>query len=237
MANLIIDIGNTALKAAWADGITLGRTFRYQGERMKKFIISLTEKERPEIMVISSVRKFSEHDMIELRNSCDRLLVIDEYLSGKYEIPSHLTPDRVASIVISRYLFKGKGCTIVDLGAMITTDYIDSDGNYCGGFISPGCVTRFKSVNRYSKQYPLLDIPEQIDENGLSLASSIESGIISGIMFELEGRICQIPENMIVFTGGDANFFAKRMKNSIFVVCNLVLMGLALIAFEYDSNN
>ena len=56
MANLIIDIGNTALKAAWADGITLGRTFRYQGERMKKFIISLTEKERPEIMVISSVR-------------------------------------------------------------------------------------------------------------------------------------------------------------------------------------
>ena len=39
-ANLIIDIGNTALKAAWADGITLGKTFRYQGERMLEFIIS-----------------------------------------------------------------------------------------------------------------------------------------------------------------------------------------------------
>ena len=37
----VLDIGNTALKAAWADGITLGRTFRYQGERMKKFILSL----------------------------------------------------------------------------------------------------------------------------------------------------------------------------------------------------
>ena len=41
-ANLIIDIGNTALKAAWADGLTLGKTFRYQGERMLDFILSIT---------------------------------------------------------------------------------------------------------------------------------------------------------------------------------------------------
>lgn len=40
MANLIIDIGNTALKAAWADGMTLGKTFRYQGEKMLDFILS-----------------------------------------------------------------------------------------------------------------------------------------------------------------------------------------------------
>ena len=31
--NLLIDVGYTAIKAAWADGITLGKTFRYQGER------------------------------------------------------------------------------------------------------------------------------------------------------------------------------------------------------------
>ena len=43
--------------------------------------------------------------------------------------------------------------------------------------------------------------------------------------------------DIIVFTGGYANYFAKRMKNSIFVVCNLVLMGLALIALEYDKTN
>ena len=47
MANLVVDIGNTALKASWCDGITLGKTFRYQGERMLEFILSLTEKERP----------------------------------------------------------------------------------------------------------------------------------------------------------------------------------------------
>jgi type III pantothenate kinase len=52
-------------------------------------------------------------------------------------------------------------------------------------------------------------------------------------MFELNGYLSLFPEKIVVFTGGDANYFAKRMKNAIFVVCNLVLMGLALIADEY----
>lgn len=41
----------------------------------------------------------------------------------------------------------------------------------------------------------------------------------------------------MIFTGGDAIYFAKRMKNSIFVVSNLVLMGLALITDDYVKKN
>ena len=54
MPNLLVEIGNTALKAAWSDGMTLGKTFRYQGEKMFDFIDSLVEKEKPAVMVISS---------------------------------------------------------------------------------------------------------------------------------------------------------------------------------------
>ena len=81
---------------------------------------------------------------------------------------------------------------------------------------------------------PLLDAPEYVPEIGTDIASSINSGVISGMMFEIDGHISRKPENICVFTGGDAIYFAKRRKNSIFVVCNLVLMGLALIALEYD---
>ena len=77
-------------------------------------------------------------------------------------------------------------------------------------------------------------MPEDIDDERLSLSSSISCGVISGIVFEIEGHICRNPENIVVFTGGDANYFAKRMKNSIFVVCNLVLLGLALIADVFE---
>ena len=237
MADLIIDIGNTALKASWCDGMTLGKTFRYQGERMFDFILSLTSKTRPEKLVLSSVRHFTESNIRVLEKECDKLIVVDKELFSRYGIPDHITPDRAASIIASRYLFKGKGCVIFDMGTTLSVDFLDVSGKYEGGNISPGCRTRFRSLNRYSKYLPLIDAPQSESEKGSDLKTSIESGVISGIIFELEGYICRHPEKIYVFTGGDANYFAKRMKNSIFVVSNLVLMGLALIAVEYDKKD
>lgn len=237
MANLIVDIGNTALKAAWCDGITLGRTYRYQGEKMMDFILSLTRKSRPEVMVISSARKFSEQNIVRLKGECDIFVVADSSVLEKYEIPSYITPDRAASIIASRFLFKGKGCTIFDFGTTLTVDFLDEEGRFTGGNISLGCRTRFKALNRYAKSLPLLSEPDSVEDYGQSLNSSIESGVISGIMFEIEGYISRHPGNINVFTGGDAIYFVKRMKNSIFVVCNLVLMGLAIIAVEYDKKD
>ena len=236
MTTLLIDIGNTALKASWADGMTLGKTFRYQGERMMDFILSLTAKSRPELIVLSSVRTFSEQHVERLRKECDKMIILDStMLEEKYDIPSYLTPDRAASVIAARYLFKGRSCTVFDFGTVFAIDFIDKEGKYEGGCISPGCHTRFRSLYRYSKSLPLLDAPEEVPEIGTDIATSINTGVISGMMFEIDGYVSNRPENICVFTGGDAIYFAKRRKNSIFVVCNLVLMGLALIALEHDQ--
>ena len=232
MANLVIDIGNTVLKAAWAEGTTIGKTFRYQGEKPVDFILSLTARERPEVMMVASAAEIPLYDVQRLEGVCDRLVFIDDR-KEKENLPAYLSPDRVASIIASRYLFKGKGCTIFDFGTTITVDFTDTDGVYLGGNISPGCRTRFRSLNRYSKGLPLLDTPESVLKKGNSLVSSIESGVVSGIIFEVQGYFAENPENIAVFTGGDAIYFAKRVKNPIFVVCNLVLMGLAIAADEY----
>lgn len=237
MANLLIDIGNTALKASWADGMTLGKTFRYQGEKKIAFILSLTEKEKPEIMVVSNVRSFSDREVELLKSECGKLIIINEEILKERSIPVYLTPDRAAAIIASRYLFKGKSCTIFDFGATLTIDKIDATGNYLGGNISLGCRTRFKALNRYSKNIPLVDFSEDVKQLGDSLKSSLQAGVISGMLFEIKGYLSDNSENITVFTGGDANYFAKRMKNCIFAVCNLVLMGLALIAFEDDKED
>ena len=237
MANLIIDIGNTALKASWADGITLGKTFRYQGEKMLDFILSLVSKSKPDMMVLSSVRTFSPQSVEKLRNECGTLLVLEGKMFDEYDLPSHITPDRAASIIASRYLFKGRKCTVFDFGTTLTVDFIDAEGRYEGGSVSLGLRTRFKALNRYSRTLPLLSAPEEIKDRGMNIAESVHSGVISGIMFEIDGYMSRNPENITVFTGGDAIYFAKRMKNSIFVVCNLVLMGLALIADRYDKKD
>ena len=227
MQNLLIETGNTALKAALSEGMTLGKTFRYQGEKKTEFIISLIEKEKPSTVVLASVYDIPAADEKRMRKACPDLLLLDPSHSGilaDYGIPSHLTFDRAAAIIGTRYLFKGKPCTLMDFGTTLT---------YLGGNISLGCRTRFKAVNRYSKALPSVNIPDNPPRTGMSTQSSIEAGVISGIMFEIQGYVDSRPDNIVVFTGGDANYFAKRMKNSIFVVCNLVLIGLALITDEY----
>ena len=98
-------------------------------------------------------------------------------------------------------------------------------------------IEHFLPLNRYSRSLPLLSAPDDISETGTDVVTSISSGVVSGMMFEIGGYMSRYSENINVFTGGDAIYFAKRMKNSIFVVCNLVLMGLALIALEYDKKD
>ena len=236
MGNLIVDIGNTAVKAAFTEGVTLGKTFRYQGEREKDFILSLTGRGKPEVMVISSVYEIQPRDEAEYAAACGRLVFMDSAhasLLRESGLPEWLSSDRAASIIAVRHLFSGKSCTIIDFGTTLTVDFIDGEGRYEGGNIYLGCRTRFKAINRYSRSLPLIDTPADSPALGNSLDTSISSGILSGIMFEIAGYVSEKQDNIIVFTGGDANFFAKRIKNSIFVICNLVLIGLALIADGY----
>ena len=238
MPNLLVEIGNTALKAAWSEGLTLGKTFRYQGEKMFGFIESLARKEKPAVMVLSSTIDISASDEKRLAAMCGKLIIIDRNHSEtavSNNIPEYISPDRVASVIAARYLFKGSGSVVFDFGTTLTIDVIGENGEYEGGCVSPGCRTRFKSLNRYSRTLPLVDTPSSVSATGDSLVSSIESGVIGGIMFEIQGYLALCPRKTAVFTGGDALYFAKRMKNSIFVVCNLVLMGLALIADSYEE--
>lgn len=240
MANLLIEIGNTALKAAWSEGETIGKTVRYQGEGTMDFILSLLEKEKPVVMAVASTTPISAEDEQVLRSLCSHLMILDSNhpdILQRMELPEYLSYDRAASLVAARYLFKDKPCSVFDLGTTLTVDFLDSAGVYHGGNVSPGCRTRFKALNRYSKNLPLVDTPESINKNGRSLVSSIETGVISGIMFEIAGYIQKYPSNVVVFTGGDAIYFAKKMKNSIFVICNLVLKGLAIITDDYVKKN
>ena len=186
MPNLLVEIGNTALKAAWSEGITLGKTFRYQGEKMFEYVDSLVEKEKPAVMVISSTIEIGIKEEENLRSKCGILVILDGLhtdIACEYDLPAYLSPDRVASVIAARHLFNGKGSIVFDFGTTLTIDVIEPDGEYVGGNISPGFRTRFKSLSRYSRTLPLVDTPLSVRQTGDSLQSSIESGVVSGIMF------------------------------------------------------
>ena len=237
MSVLLIEIGNTALKAACSEGKLFRKTMRYQGEKIIDYITGLLEKEKPDLLVMASVRDISDEDEACIRALCGNMVLIDRNHTAMlkaYGLPDYLTPDRGAALIAVRNLFKNENCLVFDFGTTISIDMISADGTYEGGNISPGCRTRFKALNRYSRNLPLVNMPKTVRNTGSSLISSIEAGVISGIMFEIDGYIASKPDSVVIFTGGDANFFAKHTSNSVFIVNNLVLMGLAAIAEDYD---
>ena len=84
-------------------------------------------------------------------------------------------------------------------------------------------------------------IKEAIVEAGLVIVNVFSESILSGSQIgavaEVEGCIAlykeQYPDVNVIITGGDVNFFEKRLKNSIFADQNLILKGLNTI-LEYN---
>ena len=65
---------------------------------------------------------------------------------------------------------------------------------------------------------------------GNSTESSIHSGVINGLVNEIDGVIQQYQSTYkdltVILTGGDTNFLSKRLKSSIFANSNFLLEGL-----------
>lgn len=175
MNNFVVEIGNTAVKAAWTEGTVLGKTFRYQGEKVRDFIVSSVKNEKPAVMVIASAYEISAGDKALYAGLCGKLVVLDgsdnELVNDK-NIPGWLSPDREASIMAARHLFKNKSFTLFDFGTTLTVDMVNADGTYCGGNISLGCRTRFKALNRYSRALPLVSTPDDTPLLGTDFTTS-----------------------------------------------------------------
>jgi len=115
---------------------------------------------------------------------------------------------------------------------------VSGDGTYRGGAISPGMGMRFQALHRYTARLPLCRETAEERLYGTTTTSCIEQGVMNGIAFEIEGYIARFRrENAdicIIFTGGAAKNFAKRIKNAIFADCELVFLGLNRI-LEFNA--
>ena len=81
------------------------------------------------------------------------------------------------------------------MGTCITYDFTDSEANYHGGGISPGLMMRFKAVHTFTASLPLVNPVENPQLIGDSTETSIQSGIIHGLIGEIEGIIDRVIES------------------------------------------
>jgi type III pantothenate kinase len=241
--NLLIDIGNTQIKLAIAgsDGIQrfqaielsrpefLSEVLRTTPAIDKCIVVRSGEYPRGWLQKLNSVfPKF-----IELKHNTPLPIEI------VYETPESLGMDRIAGAVGASFLFPDKNILIIDAGTAITVDFVSRDKKYLGGNIIPGMSIRFKALHEYTNRLPLVQAKNEFQLLGTSTETAIRAGVLNGIVFELEGYIKAIenkyPQLAVVMTGGDAEFFAKRLKSDIFVELNLIFAGLNRI-LEYNAD-
>jgi type III pantothenate kinase len=147
-------------------------------------------------------------------------------IGNLYRSPETLGSDRLASAIGVNSFFRNANVMIFDFGTAITIDFVDSGNNYLGGNISPGLSVRFKALNFYTNSLPLLQPPHEIKEIGTTTCEAVETGVVRGIIGETMNYINSYPEHKVIFTGGDAFYFADKIKTPIFVFQNPVVFGL-----------
>ena len=241
MANLLIDIGNSNCKVAYCKGGELGEIYRSSQEDVLEFVLGIIKEEHLNVIVLSTVREDNEQMQRTLEGRCRKLVV----MGSTMELPKQfsigfpakgLGVDRLAAALAVSMMFPGEDCIKFDFGTALTVDFISKEGVFEGGNISLGLQSRCRALNTFTKRLPLITPGDEIKDYGNKTTEAMEAGVVLGMKFEVEGYINKYPARKVIFTGGDAFYFAKKVKSPIFVVSNLVLVGLALIADYYAQN-
>ncbi len=233
MRNIVIDIGNTRIKTGLFEGAGLQQLKLWPTEDVEKMLY-WTTNQKAENVILSTV---AGHPASSIENRLRRqffYICLDPAtpvpINNRYRTPQTLGQDRLAAVVGAFQLYPYENCLVIDAGTCITYDLIDRKGNFLGGNIAPGINLRLKAMHAFTAGLPQVPAGETESWIGNTTSSAMRNGAQLGAVLEMEGFIgnCrrQMGEVNVILTGGDADFFAKKLKSEIFVNHHLVLLGL-----------
>ena len=242
--HLTIDVGNTRIKAAVFEQNTLVELFIFTKDTFlteTNFILNKFPKIKK--LVVASVGNVEKESFLSLKSKVEIHFITHESqfpFTNVYSTPTTLGIDRMVLASGAVLQFPNQNRLVIDMGTCITYDFIDENDNYLGGAISPGIRLRYESLNQHTAKLPLLTKNNPESFIGNSTQESIHSGVINGVAFEIDGFIelykTQYAKFIIILTGGDAEFLAIRLKNTIFANSNFLIESLNQ-TFQYNQND
>jgi len=231
---LAVDIGNTKIKAAVFEGPVLQSRFSFGRDeavagvqkifsdlpKISQSILSVVGKEQDELFLL--IRKYTKVTAVSHGLAFPFI--------NKYATPHTLGIDRMVLAAGAVLQYPAQNRLVIDAGTCITYDFTDAADNYLGGAISPGLQLRYDAMHTFTAKLPLLypEMPEKYVGN--STAGSMHAGAVYGLLHEIDGFINAYLQDYqqltVILTGGDADFLAKRLKNTIFANSNFLLESL-----------
>ncbi len=240
--NLIIDVGNTRVKTAVFESDAIVAQHVFQKDAILTEVKKIVSTHKITKAIIATVAALSKEKITELH----QFLKLTELKNttkvpflNTYKTPKTLGVDRIALASAAVNEFPGKHVLVIDAGTCITYDIINNKREYLGGAIAPGILMRFKALHDYTANLPLLEKRNLEAYIGTNTETSIQSGVVNGVVQEINGIVKQYQEDFpnltVVLTGGDTNFLSKRLKSGIFASQNFLLKGLNHILNFNDS--
>jgi type III pantothenate kinase len=234
--NLVLDFGNTRIKAALFNGNKIQSHHVFNSELELLNTTTLFSSEVKHCIIgsvtqahITFLNQFKSQFIIQLFEATTRTPLINLYKSALT-----LGSDRLAASVGSFCEFPNQNVLTIDVGTCIKYNVVNAQNQYLGGAISPGIPMRLKAMNYFTAALPLLEVDKNYEKLiGQSSAESLLSGAMIGTICEVDemiNRYQKFYDNLqVVITGGDADYLCKQLKNRFFGNQNLVLQGLNAI--------
>ncbi len=231
---LAVDIGNTRIKAAVFKHDTILVQLVFDKTELEINLSKILQT-YPDCRdwIVASVGGIDKEVFLSFASSTNIHFIShhDHFpFENRYTTPQTLGIDRMVLAAGAVWKFPNENRLVIDAGTCVTYDFIDAGDRYLGGAISPGLRLRYESLNRFTAKLPLLQKESPQDFIGNATDQSIHSGIVQGLAHEIDGFIGQYreryPKFIIILTGGDAEFLANRLKNTIFANSNFLLESL-----------
>jgi type III pantothenate kinase len=238
--NLVIDIGNTSVKAAIFDGrdlVIMERIADGSIETIRKFC----GEARIDKIILSSVAVDPSETVTQLREAgffVHHLTWKSNFpFRNAYQTPETLGVDRLAAVAGAISQFGKSNMLIVDAGSAITYDLV-SDGEFKGGSISPGMEMRFRALHTFTGRLPLCTYSHNFRYPATNTVDAITAGVVMGLAFELNEYIRIVRKEygdlVTILTGGDSGMFTELINDEFITIPGLVIEGLNYL-LEYNS--
>ncbi len=229
---LCLDFGNTRLKYAIFKKNILQEEAILQNDSLET-VKEILIKHHPQKAILSSVIIHNE----ELENLLSTQTIfhkISTLTKRNFTVPiskpQTIGADRLALASAATHYYPKKNNLIIALGSCITYNFINQKNEFLGGSISPGMQMRFESMHAHTALLPLINADWNFPIIGYDTKTSLQSGVISGITYEIDGFIDSYKKKFdnlnVVLTGGDSTFFAKQLKNKLLIDTQFLLKGL-----------
>ena len=242
--NIVIDIGNSFIKiSVFNKNDEVHSSVKENLD--SDYLSGIITKYKIASGILSSVRGDVGNVVKYLQKTLTDFIILTHTTPlpfvNTYLTKETLGKDRLAGIAGAFTLYPDENVLVIDAGTAITYDVITQSGEYIGGNISAGLEMRFKALHQFTHQLPHLKPVNSWNRLGNSTDSAIIAGVQNGIILEVDGTIERIKNEFyplkVLLTGGNADFFDNKLKNTIFVVPNLISVGLNSILNYNVKNN